>query len=107
MLILQRRRKMHKLYVIIRDDLSGPQKAVQGGHALAQYLIEHPDAKWTNGTLIYLTVRNLQMLNFWREKCIANGLSISVFREPDLNNEMTAFACLSDNGIFKKLKLLK
>lgn len=50
---------MHKLYVIIRDDLSGPQKAVQGGHALAQYLIEHPDAKWTNGTLIYLTVRNL------------------------------------------------
>lgn len=49
---------MHKLYVLIRNDLSNAQKAVQGGHALAQWLIENPYTNWTNGTLIYLTVKN-------------------------------------------------
>ena len=47
------------------------------------------------------------MLNFWREKCIDNKLLISSFYEPDLDNQLTAIACLNDNGFFKKLKLLK
>jgi hypothetical protein len=33
------------------------------------------------------------------------GLQYAEFREPDIGNQLTAIACLTDNGIFKKLKL--
>lgn len=32
-----------KMYILIRRDLSAPQQAVQGGHALAEYLLKFHD----------------------------------------------------------------
>ena len=43
-----------KLYILCRKDLPETYRAIQGGHALAQYLIDYPDTEWDNGTLIYL-----------------------------------------------------
>ena len=49
----------------MRKDLSKSQQAVQGGHAVAEYLLSGPLTAWPNGTLVYLGVRNETELKFW------------------------------------------
>jgi len=98
--------KEQKLYVLIRSDLSEPYQAVQAGHAVAQYLIEHPDTSWKNGTLVYLAVRDEEELAFWGDKLTWRGVSWTGFREPDIGNEMTAIACVTNGNVFSKLSLV-
>lgn len=94
---------MSKLYVIVRRDISPSQQAVQAGHAVAQFCLMKP-MQWTNGTLVYLGVKSeIQLLNWIRklDECV-------IFREPDIGNQITAIASLSNSdGIFQKLNLLK
>ena len=92
---------MLKMYVLVRNDLSRSQQAVQAGHALAEYLQCKPDTQWNNGTLVYLKVRNEQDLLHWY-----NNLDCIGFREPDRGNELTALAYPSTGEEFKHLKLL-
>lgn len=41
------------------------------------------------------------------DKMKHNRMTFSVFKEPDLNDEITAIACYTErNSIFKNLKLL-
>lgn len=95
---------MNKLYVIIRKDLSYSQQAVQGGHAVAEYLINDP--LWQNTTLIYLGVKNLkQMINLKRKLDMYN-IKYTEWKEPDINNETTAIASDIDSPVFRKLNLL-
>jgi hypothetical protein len=35
-------KNMNKLYIIIRKDLSASQRAVQAGHAVAEWILENP-----------------------------------------------------------------
>jgi hypothetical protein len=64
---------MLKLYVLIRDDMSPAQQAVQAGHAVAQFGLEHPKEfkEWQedNNTLIYLSVSNIS----WWKKVLTDG----------------------------------
>lgn len=39
----ERKNEMKKMYVLIRKDLDVNYQAVQAGHALAQFMLEHPD----------------------------------------------------------------
>ena len=97
-----------KLYVIVRSDLpSWQQCAVQGGHALAELLLDvNVSEDWNNGTLIYLKVENEKQLKeyFWEftdaQYCAA------AFHEPDLNDEMTAVAALGVEHMVQDLPLL-
>lgn len=80
---------MLKLYVLIRKDLKPCHQAVQGGHALAQFLLDHKSG-WKNGTLIYLGVRDEKELRKIYAKLPCKKKS--AFEEPFWQNQMTAVA---------------
>lgn len=94
------------MYVLVRKDLSKSQQAVQAGHALAQYLIYNPNTDWKNGTLVYLTVQNLDDLKSWINILVKTSQKFYVFTEPDLHYQETALAVVSDEDVFKDLLLL-
>lgn len=73
-----------------------------GGHAVAQWLLEHPNQDWNNSYLIYLYAD----LDKWRVRLDLTNKDYSMFREPDLNNQLTAIALQDDGRMFKKLKLV-
>jgi outer membrane protein assembly factor BamD (BamD/ComL family) len=79
-------------------------KAVQAGHAVAEFMLEHP-GKWNNGYLIYLEVEGYDELFRWYKEL--RDTEFSFFVESDMNNEMTAIAVLDNGELFKDLKLLK
>ena len=94
-----------KLFVIVRKDLSHSQRAVQAGHALAAYLL-NGSPSWKNQTLVYLGVKGLKQLENIKRKLDRNKVSYSEFREPDINNELTAIASDNNCKIFERLNLL-
>lgn len=70
---------MKRLYVLIDQKLDAVYGCVQGGHAVAQWLLEHPNQEWNNSYLIYLYA---DLVN----------KDYSSFYEPDLDNQLTAIA---------------
>lgn len=95
---------MKRLYILVNNKLKPVYGCVQGGHAVAQFMLDNPDQKWDNGYLIYLYAD----IPMWKEILENNGIRHTVFREPDLNNSITAIACQDDSGeLFKDLKVVK
>jgi len=97
---------MKKLYVIARKDLTLSQTAVQAGHAVAEYLLHSRFSRWQNETLIYLGVKGLKQLEFLKYKFDYHGIKYTEFREPDLNNEVTAIVTDVHNQYVERLNLL-
>lgn len=95
-----------KLYVIVRKDLSTSQRAVQAGHAVAEFLLRGPFSRWNNGTLIYLGVKGLRQLENLRNKFYLEDINFIEFCEPDLENEITAIATDVQNRYVERLNLL-
>ena len=98
---------MKKLYCLIRNDLKPEHKAVQGGHAIAQYFLDHQRCEWDNGTIIYLRVPDEASLITWINKLNGLGHNCSHFIEEDLNKEYTACCTILDTKLFSNLGLLK
>lgn len=96
-----------KLYVLIREDLPDmAYKAVQGGHAVAQYVNEYG---WKNDTLIYAEVSPYSMRK-WMSKLDSRYAPYSKFVEPDWNEQITAIAFEGWDVLIplvKRLKLMK
>lgn len=95
-----------KLFVVVRKDLSVSQRAVQAGHAVAQFLLYSPFCRWKNGTLIYLGVKGLRQLENLKRKFDQNDIRYIEFREPDIGNETTAIATDINNPFVERLNLL-
>jgi len=94
-----------KLYVLVRKDgLTPSQQAVQGGHAVAEFLLTSQE--WRNSTLIYLSVKGENQLKNWIRKLEWADIDCVIWREPDYNNQITSIAAYSDGEIFKQLNLL-
>ena len=94
---------MQRLYVLISNKLDPIYGCVQGGHVVAQWLLNHPDQDWNNNYLIYVSAD----VSRWKERLEFLGIDYTEFKEPDLNNQITALAVLNNDRIFKKLKLVK
>lgn len=97
---------MTKLYVIVRKDLSISQRAVQAGHAVAEFLLHGPFSRWTNGTLVYLGVKGLGQLENLKYKLDLYDIPYTEFKEPDIGNEVTAIATDQHCELFERLNLL-
>lgn len=93
-----------RLYVLVNKRLNATYGAVQAGHAVAQWVIEHPKQTWNNQYLIYLWADTDRYL----QKFTDLGWDFSAFNEPDLNGTVTAIAIMEDTGLlFQNLELLK
>lgn len=61
-----------KLFILIRKDLPIADQGVQAGHAVAawcaQFYRQGNYDPWDNGTLIYVTIRDLPDLVLWQKK---------------------------------------
>ena len=95
----------NRLYVLISNELDPIYGAVQGGHAIAQWMIEHHDnLYWKNETVVYLSCDIEKMLY------LLENQDITIFREPDLDNKITSIAVVENpynKRMFRNLKLLK
>ena len=95
-----------KLFVLVRRDLSESYRAVQAGHAVAEFLLRHPETQWDNGTLVYLGVNDEKDLSKWSNKLDVRRIEYEMFNEPDIGDQDTALACVGNDRVFKSLKLL-
>lgn len=82
--------------MITRQDISPGYQGVQSIHAAMQFAFEHPDInkEWyeKSNYLGFLSVPNETELCRLIEKADENNIRYSVFREPDINNQITAIA---------------
>ena len=106
-----------RMYLILREDLA--YKYIQGGHALAQFGLEHPleFKEWDNKYLICLSVFNGLALREVRDQlwnnCLSEGgqyFHTSEFIEPDLESPLPTAIAVFENGdgyVARELKSLK
>jgi len=109
-----------RMYLILREDLA--YKYIQGGHALAQFGLEHPleFKEWDNKYLICLSVFNgltlrdislkLSLDNAAPEFNDGVSWTFSNFYEPDLESALPTAIAIFENGdgyVARELKNLK
>ncbi len=84
------------LYLVTREDLPEGQQAVQAAHALQEFNMQHyiHAQKWhaASNTLAFLSVPNEEALQQLLSKAQGTYAPVSLFREPDRDNELTAIA---------------
>lgn len=93
---------MKKLFILVRNDLDLAYQGVQGGHAVAEFLIKNPTQTWNNETLVYLEAD----VERWMDKLDMHDINYTSFREPDLDNIVTAIGVHHEGKMFKNLKLM-
>jgi len=96
------------MYVLVRNDLSIPQQAVQSAHAAIEASRAFLEPGQEHPSVIIVIVKSEQKL-----KSIAAKLDVKfrAFFEPDIGNQMTAIATAPISGeqrnFFKKFQLMK
>lgn len=83
-----------KLYVVVRNDLQPGSQIAQSLHAYREF-IEHyreNEERWysTSNVIVILQCKNEEELKQIMLQASENNLKYKEFREPDMNNEITA-----------------
>jgi peptidyl-tRNA hydrolase len=82
--------------VISRIDLPIGVQGLQSGHAAIDFQHEHPEVAkdWNQNSnyLIFLSAKDESHLEQLLQKAEFKGLRTTSFREPDLDNQLTAIA---------------
>ena len=95
-----------KVFVVVRNDLSRSQQAIQAGHAAMEIVVWGGLAKqeYEGCTLVYLKVQNEQELDKLLDQVNESDGIAYPFHEPDLNDSMTAFATHATEQVEKILE---
>jgi hypothetical protein len=84
------------LIVVTREDMTPGYQLVQSLHSIVEFIFEHPDVsnqwKVSSNSLVGLSVKNEEQLKLLIEKLIKRNIKYSVFREPDIQDQITAIA---------------
>lgn len=82
--------------MVTRGDLTDGYKAVQSTHAAINFTFEHPSraGPWFKDSnyLVQLELKDEKQLKLLIRRCEELNLCHSVFREPDIENQITAIA---------------
>ena len=101
------------MVVVTRKDLTPGHQAVQAAHAAIDFQHQYPNlAKiWhaNSNYLVFLATENEFTLEDLIRKARSKDISFSIFREPDLENQITAVAfqpCENTRKICSHLPLI-
>lgn len=85
-----------KLFLVVRGDLSPGARAAQLCHAMREFIEHHPeiDEEWyrVSNTVVLLEVEDESRLRSLAEDATKVGAPVTLFAEPDLDNQYTALA---------------
>lgn len=85
-----------KLFIIVRSDLPPGSQAVQGMHAMRQFMADHPEIEkeWfeISNHIAFLKVDDEVALLKMLDRLSRKDMKVSLFREPDLDDSLTAIA---------------
>lgn len=87
--------QIYKLTTVTRRDLTPGAQSVQASHSLAQFIFEHPEIShlwFKDPYLAQLSVENESELQHLIQKLQKSKIKYSVFRESDIDNQITAIA---------------
>lgn len=96
--------QIYKFIVVTRQDLTPGYQATQATHAALLFAQEFPQIyeKWSKDPyLALLSVKNEQELHNLISKLEKSKIKFSVFREPDINNQVTAI-CIEPSEASRK-----
>ena len=97
------------VYIIVRNDLSAPQKAVQACHAVIESTKSFEQSH--HPSVIICTVPNEESLTEFFSRLDDSNIRYKAFNEPDIGDEWTAIATEPIHGdkrkAFSNLPLLK
>lgn len=85
-----------RMYVVVRQDLAAGAQIAQAIHAFREFVEFHPseEQNWykLSNTIVVLGCRDENELMTLRKGAVDQHIKFSMFREPDMNNQVTAIA---------------
>jgi hypothetical protein len=106
-----------RMYGLVPYNISPIQQGIQFGHAVVEYGLQNFTEEYTEWAKIWKTFIILNggttndrvndsmyvgSLNQHMETLLKAGVTISVFREPDLGDQLTAVVFIVDERVFNK-----
>lgn len=93
------------MYVITRADLTLQYQIPQAMHAALDLAAQHQNEflfwQKTSNTIVVLACKDEHDLIKFHERAVAKGFAVTLFREPDLGDQVTSLAIVPAVGVKK------